>query len=151
MFLGCFLIRKRTLYTTLSWQIEKLKYCCSSCLATCSRKHKHKREYRESGTTVSTHFFNISYFTKMYTTHTLRTRWLGSNIYISSRNLSLTLVRISPSRFFPCHVDLLHALGSFLLNPMPQTLSYGLASTSVFGYVENNVILRSSFCENWKI
>lgn len=151
MFPGCFLIKKSTFDTTLSWQIEKLKYCCSSCLATCSRKHKHKREYRESGTTVSTHFFNISYFTKMYTTHTLRTRGLGSNIYISSRNLSLTLVRISPSRFFPNQVDLFHALRSFWRNPMPQTLSYGLASTSVFGYVENNVILRSSFCENWKI
>lgn len=64
MFLGCFLNRKRTLYTTLSWQIEKLKYCCSSCLATCSRKHKHKREYRESGTTVSTHFFQYFLFYK---------------------------------------------------------------------------------------
>lgn len=151
MFPGCFLIKKSTFDTTLSWQIEKLKYCCSSCLATCSRKHKHKREYRKSGTTVSTHFFNIFYFTKMSTTHTMRTRGLGSNIYISSRNLSLTLVMISPSRFFPSHVDLLHALGSLLRNPIPQTLSYGLASTSVFGYVENNVILRSSFCENWKI
>lgn len=63
-------------------------------------------------------------------------------------NLSLTLVKISPSRFWPLHVSLFHALLSSIDNPIPQILLVGLASTSVLGKVLNNFVFNPSFCEN---
>lgn len=68
---------------------------------------------------------------------------------MSRLNLSLTVVRISPSRFFPLHVSLFQAFGSSSDNPIPHIWSYGLASTRVLGCVQSNRCFNFSFCENW--
>ena len=61
---------------------------------------------------------------------------------------SRSKVRICPNQFFPFHLLLSAARSSSFVIPMPQIVSYGLASTNVVPRVASNSSSSCLFCEN---
>ena len=58
---------------------------------------------------------------------------------------SRRFVKTSPSQFVPFQFARFNASGSSLPRPIPQILSYGLASTSVVPFVANKASKKSLF------
>lgn len=61
-------------------------------------------------------------------------------IFIYSNKVSLTLSSVFPNKFKPFHCLGSLDLSSVLLNPIPQILSYGLASTKFLPAVDSNSV-----------
>mmetsp|Transcript_13316 Transcript_13316/g.25271 ORF Transcript_13316/g.25271 Transcript_13316/m.25271 type:complete len:242 (-) Transcript_13316:25-750(-) len=82
---------------------------------------------------------------------------LGTSVFLSVffsessfsfRSLSRTVMRATPRRFVPRHVDISWALLSEACKPIPHILSLGAASAIVLSPVAINFSLNSVFCLN---
>ena len=58
---------------------------------------------------------------------------------------ALTCIKTSPNRFFPLHLVILNLISSSIFKPIPQTLSYGLASANTLPLVDKRYVLSSAF------